>query len=427
MLGLKFRRSPTRPLLSAATLRAATFGAAALLAACVAPPGAPRQAAELNAPTADARPSGRRVAILLPLTGPNAELGQAMLKAAQLSLSRPGSPELDQHDTAGTPEGAANAARAALGAGAGLILGPLTAAETAAAGPVARGAGVPMLAFTSDSAQAQPGVWPLGITPAQQVRRLVLAVQAENKTKLAVVVPQNILGEALANGALAATAAARIPDPRIVRAPGTFSAMNDALKDVSDFANRRGAQDAAQRTARARNDADGRREAAEIGRRTPGAPPMDALLLGVTGELLGQVVPLLSFYDIGPGQVRILGPGTWAREAARQPALAGAWYAAPDPAQRAGFEKAFAAKYNAPPRELTSLAYDAAGIARAAISPQGTSLDSIQRPEGFAGADGLIGLLPDGQVRRGLAIFEVDRGGAHLVQPAPQTLAAPGV
>jgi hypothetical protein len=39
----------------------------------------------------------------------------------------------------------------------------------------------------------------------------------------------------------------------------------------------------------------------------------------------------------------------------------------------------------------------------------------------------LIGLLPDGGVRRGLAIFEVDRGGAHIVQPAPQTLAAPGV
>lgn len=403
------------------------MAAAALLAACVAPPASPRQAAELNAPSTDTRPPGRRVAILLPLTGPNAELGQAMLKAAQLSLSRPGSPELDQQDTAGTPEGAANAARAALAAGAGVILGPLTAAETAAAGPVARGAGVPMLAFTSDSAQAQPGVWPLGITPAQQVRRLVLAVQAENKTKLAVVVPQNILGEALANGALAATAAARMPDPKIVRAPGTFSAMNDALKDVSDFAGRRGAQDAAQRAARARNDADGRREAAEIGRRTPGAPPMDALLLGVTGELLGQVVPLLSFYDIGPGQVRILGPGTWAREASRQPALAGAWYAAPDPAQRAGFEKAFTAKYNAPARELTSLAYDAAGIARAAVSAQGVSLESIQRAEGFAGADGLIGLLPDGQVRRGLAIFEVDRGGAHLVQPAPQTLAAPGV
>ena len=284
-----------------------------------------------------------------------------------------------------------------------------------------------MLPFTSDISQAQPGVWPLGITPAQQVRRLVLAAGAENKNKLAALVPQNIFGEALANGVAAGATAAHMPEPKIARVPATFAAMNDALKDLSSFSSRRGAIEAQQRAARTRNDADGRREAAEIGRRAPSAPPMDALFLGVTGDLLGQVVPLLAFYDVSPAQVRILGPGTWAREAARQPALAGAWFAAPDPALRAGFEKEYGAKYGGQPREYTSLAYDAAGIARAAMVPEGFSVSSIQRQEGFAGADGLIALLPDGQVRRGLAIFEVDRGGSHIVQPAPQTLSAPGV
>src|SRR5690349_19256764 len=113
---------------------------------------------------------GARVAILLPLSGPRAEIGQALLKAAQLALEPPGSPQIDARDTGGTPDGAAKAANEAIAGGAGLILGPLTSAETAPVASVARGAGVPVLAFTNDAAQAQPGVWTLGITPTQQVR-----------------------------------------------------------------------------------------------------------------------------------------------------------------------------------------------------------------------------------------------------------------
>ena len=406
-------------------------GAAALVllvaAGCVPQPGGDRQAAALNASGGGAAPAGKRAAILLPLTGPNAEVGQALLKAAQLSMAAPGSPPLDSYDTAGTAEGASRAAGDALGKGAGIILGPLTSAETAAVAPVARAGGVPVLAFTSDSTQAGNGVWVLGITPAQQVRRLVLAVQAENKTKIAAVLPTTPYGDALAAGLIAAASAARLPEPRVVRPANGFGPINDALKDVSGYAQRRGAMEAEQRTARASRDQDTRRQAAEIGRRTVPPAPMDALLLGVTGELLGQVVPLLAFYDVGPDTVRVLGPATWAREAARQPALSGAWYAAPDPALRSGFEKQYTARYNAPARDFTTIAYDAAGIARATVGADGWTAGAMTRGEGFAGADGLIGLEAGGQVRRGLAIFEVDRGGSHIVQPAPQTLSAPGV
>ncbi len=379
------------------------------LAACVAEPGAvgygrpvqlgmaplpPQSPAVPVSPAA----SGRRVAILLPLTGPNAEVGQAMLRAAQLALDQPGSPVLDSQDTGGTPDGAATAARMALDAGAGLILGPLTAGETAFVAPIARAAGVPVLAFTSDAALGQSGVWTLGITPAQQARRLVLAVQAENKTRLAAVLPQNPFGDALAKGLLEATAAAGIPEPRVVRYGAGFNALNEALKDVSGVNNR-----------------------------PPAPASMDALLLGASGETLSQAIPLLAGYNIGPQQVRILGTALWARDVARSGGLAGAWYAAPDPALRTPFEQLFATRYNMPPRELVSLAYDAAGIARAVASPSGFTAGALTRPDGFAGADGVLALQPDGHVRRGLAIFEIDRTGSHIVQPAPQSLSAPGV
>jgi branched-chain amino acid transport system substrate-binding protein len=68
-----------------------------------------------------------------------------MLQAAQIALAAPGSPQLDPKDTRGTPDGAAAAARDAVAGGAGLLLGPLTSAETAAVAPIARQANVAVL------------------------------------------------------------------------------------------------------------------------------------------------------------------------------------------------------------------------------------------------------------------------------------------
>ncbi len=401
------------------------------LGACVADPGANRYARmPVRVPPAQpvqpgATPPGRRIAILLPLTGANAELGQALLKAAQLALDRPDAPPLDSRDTGGTPAGAVTAARAALDAGAGVLLGPLTTTETAAVAPIAMAAGVPVLAFTSDNTQAQVGVWTLGITPAQQARRLVAAVQAEGKTKLAAVLPQNPFGDALSTGYTAAAAEAGLPEPQIIRYANGFANLNASLKDVSGFNTRRGATEDQQRIARARRDAEGRREAADLQQQPVAPPPIDALLLGAAGDQLGQAAPLLAFYDIAPAQVRILGPAIWSREVSRLGALSGAWFAAPDPAQRQAFTERYTAKYNSPPRDLASLAYDAAAIARVTADADGFPIASLTRPEGFVGADGPLILMPEGQVRRGLAIFEIGAGGARIVQPTP-AIGTPG-
>ncbi len=411
--------------------RAFTFLVAAVgLAACVADPGGAGYArAPLVGVAPQAQqpaPPGRRVTILLPLTGPNAEIGQALLRAAQLALDQPDAPTLEARDTAGTPAGAADAAKLALASGTGLLLGPLTAAETGAVAPLAKAAGVAVLAFTSDAAQAQPGIWTLGITPAQQVRRMVLAVQAEGKTRVAAVLPRNAFGDAMASGLTSAAASAGLSEPKVMRYGGGFAALNAALRNISEYDARHGPIEQQQKEARDRGDADGRRDATALGRQTLPPAPIDALLLGAAGESLGQAIPLLTFYDIGPEQARIMGPALWAREASRLSALSGAWYAAPDPAQRVPFEQAYAAKYKAPPRELASLAYDAASVARVAANSSGFAPGALTRPEGFTGADGLLALQPDGQVRRGLAIFEVDRGASRIVQPAPQSLSAPG-
>ncbi len=383
-------------------------------------PGAYQAAPQ--APTAGAA----RVAILLPLSGPHADLGQPMLQAAQLALDAPGAPALIAKDTGGTPEGAAAAAQAALSEGAGLILGPLTSGETAAVAPVARAANVAVLAFTNDPAQAQPGVWPLGITPGEQVRRLVTAVQAEGKSRIAAMLPDNEFGRVMANALTQAAAAGNLPAPDIRQYEPTMASINQTARDISDFANRRGPIDAQIRAARAEGTTEGRQKAQDLARQPIPPPPFDALLLGDTGNSLAEIAAVLPYYDIDASLVHILGPALWASAGSRGGQIVGAWYAAPDPAARGALEQAYRAKYGSPPPPLADLAFDAAAIARV-LTVGGYSVGALTQPNGFSGVDGWLALQPDGEVRRGLAVFQIERGGgARMVAPAPESPTAQG-
>ena len=386
--------------------------ASTLLAGCVQDPSAPTgRAAPVAGTAAFPAPTAtdHKIAVLLPLTGPNAALGHDLLRAVQLALGTDG-PQPDVQDTGGTPTGATLAAQAAVRAGDAVIVGPLTGPETAAAAAVA--GSVPILAFTSDRNQGRPGVWPLGITPQQQVDRLVRALSQAGKTNIAAVLPDNIFGNALAEGLARSAANVGDPPPTIRRYPtGRTAALDAALRDVSDFEHRGGATTAADPLADTPTP---------VTPEPAGPPPFNALLLAEGGAGLQATAGSLAKYGITPPAVQIIGPATWARDAANLGGLAGAWYAAPDPATRGAFETIYAAKYDVPAPAFASIAYDATQLARVAAGNPG----ALTQPGGFRGADGPIALRPDGQVARGLAVFAVGPGGPQIVEPVPASLAA---
>lgn len=379
-----------------------------------------------GAPPSAMAPVSNQIGILLPLSGGNAPLGQAMLRSAQLALDAPGAPRLDPQDTGEATGGAARAAQAAINAGDGILLGPLTSPNTAEAGPIAQAANVPMLAFTSDLAQAQPGVWVMGVTPEQQVRRLVLAAKADGRTRIAALLPDNALGNAMADGLNKACNDAGLPPPSLARHSAEMASINSTMRSLAAFADRRGAIEQKVKDAKASEDPAIRAQAASLAQTPIPPPPFDALLLADTGLELQEVISVLNYYDVSPAQVRIMGPGLWGAFAAKLGPLEGAWFAAPDAQDRVGFVQAYQAKFGQPPRPLADIPYDAAALARSLAASGRYSTDALTRADGFAGVDGVFTLMPDGHVRRGLAVFQIQPGGgARIVQPAPRTLGEP--
>jgi hypothetical protein len=151
----------------------------------------------------------------------------------------------------------------------------------------------------------------------------------------------------------------------------------------------------------------------------------DALFLAEGDGRLKALAPQLPYFNIDPGQVKLLGTGLWDEPGLGvEPALDGGWYAAPSPAARAAFEQHYREVYKTAPPRLATLGYDATALAAIlARAPQGANFSdaTLTNPNGFAGVDGIFRLRPDGLVQRGLSVLEVHRGAGTIIDPAPES------
>ncbi|MGG5821324.1 penicillin-binding protein activator [Falsiroseomonas sp. HW251] len=370
------------------TRRAGLFAAVLLgLAGCAAQPSAPSRpgtAAPFGAP---GQGQVARAGLLLPLSGAQAPLGQTLMNAAVMGMfdEAPTGVEFVPRDTGGTAGGAAAAARAAIGDGARVLVGPLTSAEAAAVAPVAQAAQVPLLAFTNDAQRAGPGVWVMGMTPAQQVRRVVASAARDGAQRFVLAAPNNDFGRALAAATRGAAA-----DLGVTAAVSLHPVGADM-----------GSAAAAARAA---------------------APQADAVLLGEGGDRATRFA-LAWAEGMDPLQrPRLLGTALWLNDPSLrvEGPLAGAWFPGPDPTSRARFEQRFRDAFGDAPPRIAASAYDAGALAARALRAR-APLDSLTASRSFQGADGPVRLLPGGQTARGLAIYALSPGGeAVAVEPATE-------
>ena len=369
------------------------------------------------------------VGLLLPLSGPNASLGQGMLDAAQMVLFdiKDGRVALLPRDTRGTAEGAAAAARDALDKGAHLLIGPLTAAEVEAVKPIAAERGVPVLAFSTAVSVAGGGTYVLGLLPSEEVRRVVGFAHQKGAQRFALLVPRTAYGQLVSDALKSVAEAEQVIVTRTAFLDPSSVDPAAAVRELAGYDSRKAALDQQRKQlANARDPASQEALKRLDEGQAAGDAGFDAVLLAEGGQQLQSLAPLLPQYGIDPARVHYLGTGLWDNDPAlaAEPELEGAWYAAPDPTGRGDFEKRFAALYGHAPPRLATLAYDAAALA-AALSrgPEGAdfSTEALTNPNGFLGLDGIFRLRPDGRVERGLAVIEIHRTGNTVVSPEPQS------
>jgi len=363
-----------------------------------------------------------RVAILLPLSGRNAQLGQSMLNAAQLALFDLSDQrfELLPYDTGGTPQGAAMASRYAIADGSSIILGPLLASSVQAASPAAWTAKIPVVAFSSDREVAGDDVYVIGFTPATEVKRVISYAQSQGLRRIAALAPNNEYGQRV----VTALEQAVVADGGVVAAKAFYDPrIADFDAAIRQIAGPEGAARAAAAAAAAEAGGGVEDGATAVETAPDAAPgpdlPFDAVVIADGGKRLQAMAAHLPLHGIEPTQIRVLGTGAWDEPGiGSEPSLVGGWYAAPPPNLRSMFERQYSETYNAKPHRLATLAYDATALA-VILGRQGGDMaytaERLTDQKGFMGRDGLFRMGPDGVVERELAVMEVTREGAKVI------------
>ena len=353
--------------------------------------------------TAAAGPA--KVALLVPLSGANAELGQALLDATQLALFESAGDRmiLVPRDTGGNAAGAAGAARAVIGDGARLILGPLLAPEVEAVKPIAQEAHINVIAFSTVTTLAGGNTYLMGFLPRQEVVREVGYARERGLARFAALAPNSPYGHLMAD-ALREVA----------------SGSGGSVTKIEFFDPRAG--DVSPAIQRLLPGGEGSTEPSPV---SPPAASFDALLLPEGGARLKQIAGQVKSAGGSAKPVQLLGSGLWdTPDIGSDPALVGGWFASSPPEARQDFERRFNATYGHNPPRLASLGYDAAALAAVLARGQAGepfSQQAILNPSGFTGVDGLFRFTPNGLVQRGLAVLEVVPQGTTVVSPAPQS------
>lgn len=393
-------------------------------------PGAPGYAYDQGALTDQADARGlTRVALLVPLSGRDKAAGEALLNAAQMALFDVGGDAfvLQPYDTAGTPDGAQQAAALAISHGVQLMIGPLRSQSVQAVAPQARAGNVRMIAFSSDPTVAGDGVYVAGFLLREQARRVAEHALAQGLSRFAILAPQNEYGQLMAGAFRDA----------VTRMGGTVAReetyrqadrdqMVAVIQRLGDYAERKAALQRQRQELEARGDAAAQQALKRLeGRETIGDLPFDALFLPEGGNALKEVAALLNYYDVDTGQVKLLGPMLWQDPAlGRDPALVGGWFPAPPPDSHESFERRYRQMFGRTPPAIASLGYDVTALAAILARQEGTrgfGAGALTQPAGFQGVDGLFRFLADGTSERGFAVLEIRPGGPVLVGSAPQS------
>ena len=351
-----------------------------LLAACST---VPRSKAPVAVEPSDGM---HRVALLLPVTGPDADVGQSIANATALALADTKVTNI-RMVTYDTGLGVATATQRAIADGNKLILGPLRGDNVIEVAQIARPAGVPIISFSNDVGVAGPNVFLLGHLPNQAIERVVLYAKSKGINRFAGVVASNVYGQRAQSNLTTAVRAAGGILVGIQETNGTAASAEAAARRLSQM----------------------------------GA--IDAILVADSGRAAITIVPALR--RGGLRTAKVLGTDLWNIEGtlAGSPPIYGAWFASVSDTLYTQYAAKYRARFGKAPLRLSSLGYDSVLlVARVARDWQpGTRFPVAQLtdPQGFIGVDGAFRFNPNGLTDRMLEVQEVQAGKFVTVSAAP--------
>ncbi len=371
--------------------RIVIFTTALLLAGCKVIPAGPKEPPA--PPPGEGLPNDQqrhRIALLVPMNGPNAAVGQSIANATTMAVLDTNAKTI-RITTYDTSNGAAAAANKAVADGNRLILGPVQAEDVGPIASIARAAKIPMITYASDSGVASRDVFMMGTTPGNSITRTVSYARGRGALRFGLLSPNGDYGS---RAAAAFNTAVRSSGGTVV-ATGTYDRSNTSIVSAAQ--------------------------------RLRGRGTFDAILIADGARFATLAAPRLK--PVAGASPRLLGTELWSGESAiaKTPALRGAWFAAVPDTRFKQFSDSYRSRFGSAPYRLATMGYDSVllTVRIARDWKPGTPFPSARLidHDGFLGLDGPFRFAASGQIDRLLEVREARAGTVTVVSPAPERFA----
>ncbi len=349
------------------------------------PPPPTSEASALPGPALPTDEDRHRVALLVPLSGDNAEVGQAIANATTMALLDTNAEDL-RITTYDTAQGPRQAARRAVADGNRLILGPLMRDNVDEVLAEARPANVPLISFSNDLSAARPDAFIMGHVPEHSIARTVRFAIERGDRRFGALVPRGEYGERAL----------------------------DVLSEV--VAARGGTLVASERYDR------GNTSVVSAAQRLAGRSGLDAVLIADGSRI--AVTAAGALRQAG-GDATILGSELWSGEddVTRAAAMRGAWFSAVSDDRYRQFADSYQSRFGERPYRIATLGYDAVLLALRVTRDwrpgEPFPVPQLLDPDGFLGIDGPFRFRRDGVGERALEVRQIGAGTVSVVSPAP--------
>ena len=325
-----------------------------------------------------------RVALLVPLSGQNGEVGQSIANATTMAIldTEASNLRITTYDTA---EGPQAAARQAIADGSKLIIGPLLGSNVVSVRAEAAPANVPIISFSNDATVAGPGVFVMGHIPEQSIARSVEYARDNGADSFAILAPDGDYGvraDAALRSALSEYGGNLVASENYTRSNTSVVSAAGRLKQRGGF---------------------------------------DTILIadGGANSIRGAEA-------VKSAGLRILGTERWSGDSAllRSSALRGALFSAVSDARYAGFVRSYQERFGGQPYRVATLGYDAVLLTLRAAREwrfgRPFPTDVLFQSGGFDGIDGPFRFQRNGVIQRSMEVRRVTNGDVEVVSAAPK-------
>ena len=362
---------------------------AVLLSGCsIIPKGAevPTGTTPTPEPSATSLPqdSLHRVALLVPLSGQNGEVGQSIANATTMAIldTEANNLRITTYDTAQGPQAAA---RQAIADGNRLILGPLLGSNVVSVRAEAAPANIPIISFSNDTSVAGPGVFVMGHVPEQSIARSVEYARSKGARTFAILAPDGDYGnraDLALRSALSSHGGSLVASERYARTNTSVVSAAGRLKQRGGF---------------------------------------DTVLIadGGTNSIRGANA-------LASDSLRILGTDRWSgdRDVLSAGSLRGALFSAVSDGRYAGFVRSYEERFGGQPYRVATLGYDAVLLTLRAARDwrygRPFPTDVLFQSGGFDGMDGPFRFQRNGVVERALEVRQIGNDTVETVSAAPK-------